>query len=56
MAGSLAVAVANIRMQERLHEQSIRVPLTGRFNRRHLQEALDRAVKGAAAGPSRSRY
>ena len=49
VAGSLAVAVANIRMQERLHEQSIRDPLTGLFNRRHLQEALDRAVKNAVA-------
>ena len=44
VAGSLAVAIANIRMQQKLREQSIRDPLTGLFNRRHLQETLERAV------------
>ena len=46
-AGSLAVAIANIRLQETLHEQSIRDPLTGLFNRRHLQKVLQRAVTRA---------
>ncbi len=44
VAGSLAVAIANIRLQQKLREQSIRDPLTGLFNRRHLQETLERAV------------
>jgi diguanylate cyclase (GGDEF)-like protein/PAS domain S-box-containing protein len=47
VAGGLAVAIANIRLQQTLHEQSIRDPLTGLFNRRHLYDALNRAVKRA---------
>ena len=35
-------------MQERLLNQSIRDPLTGLFNRRYLQESLDRELNRAA--------
>lgn len=37
-----ALAIANLRLQEKLREQSIRDPLTQLYNRRYLQETLDR--------------
>ncbi|MEB3232862.1 MAG: diguanylate cyclase, partial [Leptolyngbyaceae bacterium] len=33
-------AIANLRLRETLHYQSIRDPLTGLFNRRYLEESL----------------
>lgn len=38
----LAMAVANTRLQEHLKELSIRDPLTGLYNRRYLEETLER--------------
>ncbi|MCF6239651.1 MAG: diguanylate cyclase, partial [Candidatus Marinimicrobia bacterium] len=37
-----ALSLANIRLRERLHLQSIVDPLTGLFNRRHMEYALTR--------------
>ncbi len=48
VAGSVAeylgLALANIRLREALRQQSIRDPLTGLFNRRYLEEALNREI------------
>jgi diguanylate cyclase (GGDEF)-like protein/PAS domain S-box-containing protein len=40
MARQLAMALANLGLLERLHEQSIRDPLTGLYNRRHFDKTL----------------
>jgi len=39
-AEQLSMALANLKMKERLHNQSIRDALTGLFNRRYLEEVL----------------
>jgi len=44
----LALALANIRLRAMLRDQSSRDPLTGLFNRRYMEESLDRAVRRAA--------
>lgn len=43
----LALAIANIRLQQDLRSQSIRDPLTGLFNRRYLEASLDRELARA---------
>jgi diguanylate cyclase (GGDEF)-like protein len=43
----VAVALANLALRDRLRQQSIRDPLTGAFNRRYLEESLDREVARA---------
>ena len=47
----LALALAGLRLQERLRQQTIRDPLTGLFNRRHLEEQLTQAVALAHSRP-----
>jgi diguanylate cyclase (GGDEF)-like protein len=42
-----APSLMAIRLRERLRMQSIRDPLTGLFNRRHMEETLDREVSRA---------
>jgi diguanylate cyclase (GGDEF)-like protein/PAS domain S-box-containing protein len=44
----LALALANIQLRGTLREQSLRDPLTGLFNRRYMEESLDREVRRAA--------
>ncbi|MBI3932743.1 MAG: diguanylate cyclase [Acidobacteria bacterium] len=44
-AGSVALALANLRLRESLRHQSIRDPLTGLFNRRYLEESAEGAVR-----------
>jgi diguanylate cyclase (GGDEF)-like protein/PAS domain S-box-containing protein len=44
----LALALANIRLRATLREQSARDSLTGLFNRRYMEETLDREVRRAA--------
>lgn len=44
----LALALANIRLRATLREQSWRDPLTGLFNRRYMEESLDREIRRAA--------
>jgi diguanylate cyclase (GGDEF)-like protein len=48
VADSLALALANLKLRETLRQQSIRDPLTGLFNRRYLEESLEREVRRAA--------
>ena len=42
VAGQIALSLASLRLRETLRDQSIRDPLTGLFNRRFMQEALER--------------
>jgi diguanylate cyclase (GGDEF)-like protein len=43
----LSLAVANLRLQETLRNQSLRDPLTGLYNRRYMDEALAREINRA---------
>jgi diguanylate cyclase (GGDEF)-like protein len=47
LAEHLALAVANLNLRETLRIQSIRDPLTGLFNRRYLEECLEREFRRA---------
>ncbi|MGC9526433.1 MAG: PAS domain S-box protein [Limnospira sp.] len=42
VAEQLSLALSNLKLQEQLRLESIRDPLTGLFNRRYLQETLNR--------------
>ncbi len=44
----ISLALANLRLREVLRRQSIRDPLTGLFNRRYMEESLEREVRRAA--------
>jgi diguanylate cyclase (GGDEF)-like protein len=44
VAEQFALALANVRLRETLRSQSIRDPLTGLFNRRYMEETLDREL------------
>jgi diguanylate cyclase (GGDEF)-like protein len=46
-ADSIALALANLKLRTSLLHQSIRDPLTNLFNRRYLEETLDREVHRA---------
>ena len=48
IAEQLALAVANMNLREALRSQSIRDPLTGWFNRRYMEETLEREISRAA--------
>ncbi len=43
----LSLAVANLNLRESLRIQSIRDPLTGLFNRRYMEESLERELRRA---------
>jgi diguanylate cyclase (GGDEF)-like protein len=43
----VALALANLRLRATLREQSLRDPLTGLFNRRYMEESLDREIRRA---------
>jgi diguanylate cyclase (GGDEF)-like protein/PAS domain S-box-containing protein len=47
-AAQVGLSIANIRLREALRTQSVRDPLTGLYNRRYLEEVLDREVRRAA--------
>jgi diguanylate cyclase (GGDEF)-like protein/PAS domain S-box-containing protein len=47
MATQVALAITSLRLRESLRDQSIRDPLTGLFNRRFMQESLDREMQRA---------
>jgi diguanylate cyclase (GGDEF)-like protein/PAS domain S-box-containing protein len=47
VADSVSLALANLKLRERLRDQSIRDALTGLFNRRYLEETLDRELRRA---------
>jgi diguanylate cyclase (GGDEF)-like protein len=44
---TVAVAIANVRLREKLKDQTMRDPLTGLFNRRFLEESLNREISRA---------
>lgn len=43
----ISIAVANLKLREKLSYQSVRDPLTGLFNRRHLEDVLPRDLARA---------
>jgi diguanylate cyclase (GGDEF)-like protein len=45
LAEHLALAVANLNLREKLRMQSIRDPLTDLFNRRYMEESLERELR-----------
>jgi diguanylate cyclase (GGDEF)-like protein/PAS domain S-box-containing protein len=47
VAEDLALALANLRLRESLRNQAIRDPLTGLFNRRYLEETMERELNRA---------
>jgi diguanylate cyclase (GGDEF)-like protein len=49
-ADSMALALGYVRLRHALREQSIRDPLTGLFNRRYMEETLDRELHRARRG------
>ncbi len=48
VADSLALAISNLNLRDKLRQQSIRDVLTGMFNRRYMEESLDREIARAA--------
>lgn len=46
-AAQLGLSISNIRLRDALHTQSIRDALTGLYNRRYLEEALEREIRRA---------
>lgn len=46
----ISMAIANVKLRDELHSQSIRDPLTGLYNRRHFVDALRREMGKAASG------
>ncbi len=47
VAEHLALGLANLRLREKLRSQALQDPLTGLFNRRYLEERLEREVRHA---------
>jgi diguanylate cyclase (GGDEF)-like protein/PAS domain S-box-containing protein len=47
MSGQIALSLASLRLRETLRDQSIRDPLTGLFNRRFMEESLEREMQRA---------
>lgn len=47
IAENIALTISNIQLKENLRQQSIRDALTGLFNRRYLEETLERELKRA---------
>jgi diguanylate cyclase (GGDEF)-like protein/PAS domain S-box-containing protein len=47
VAENISLALANMRLRETLRHQAIRDPLTGLYNRRYMEESLDREIRRA---------
>lgn len=47
LAEQIALALTNLKLQESLHHQAIRDPLTNLFNRRYMEETLERELRRA---------
>ena len=47
-AGQVGLSIANIRLREALRTESIKDALTGLYNRRYLEEILEREIRRAA--------
>lgn len=43
-AERIALAISSLQLRERLREQSVRDPLTGLYNRRYMEESLEREL------------
>jgi diguanylate cyclase (GGDEF)-like protein/PAS domain S-box-containing protein len=52
VAEHVSLALANLELQETLRSQSIRDPLTGLFNRRYMEESLEREMRRAVRSRS----
>lgn len=53
LADSMSLALSNIALREKLRTQSLRDPLTGLYNRRYMEDALERFVSlGSRSGAS----
>jgi diguanylate cyclase (GGDEF)-like protein len=53
LADSMSLALSNISLREKLRTQSLRDPLTGLYNRRYMEDALERFVSlGSRTGAS----
>ncbi|UWQ23623.1 sensor domain-containing diguanylate cyclase [Leisingera aquaemixtae] len=52
-AEQISMAIANVRMRDQLHDQSVRDPLTGLFNRRHMTESLRKFLSSSALNCAR---
>jgi diguanylate cyclase (GGDEF)-like protein len=50
LAAQVGMALANLRLRETLHQQSIRDALTGLYNRRYLEGTLPREISRAQRG------
>src|SRR6266542_3200878 len=53
VASHIALALANLRLREQLTTQATHDSLTGLFNRRLLEETLEREIRRASPGPKR---
>lgn len=53
LAEYAALALSNLELRQTLHDQSVHDPLTGLFNRRHMEEVLEREIRRAerSGGP-----
>jgi diguanylate cyclase (GGDEF)-like protein len=47
VAGQIGLALGNLKLREALRIQAIRDPLTGLFNRRYMEESLERELRRA---------
>ncbi len=47
VAERIALALANLRLRETLRMQAVRDPLTGLYNRRYMEETLEREIRRA---------
>jgi diguanylate cyclase (GGDEF)-like protein len=55
LADSMSLALSNIALREKLRTQSLRDPLTGLYNRRYMEDALERYVSlGERSGSATS--
>ena len=50
----IALAISNLKLQQTLRNQATRDPLTGLYNRRFMEESLERELLRAARKPSHS--
>jgi GGDEF domain-containing protein len=50
LTDSMSLALSNIALREKLRTQSLRDPLTGLYNRRYMEDALDRYLSMAERG------